>query len=144
MQVPLIVTQRLKVSNGVNGLRHIQYRYGGLRSHIDYGSLGFNWQETETVQPYHSDDFFVTNSLSQIDYAVYRQDFPLTGQIEKTQSQQCLHADHRWEIGVETTCHVVSQEISDWSVVETGTTPDRKVYRPQITKTTEHTWDPSL
>ncbi|SDS21050.1 Repeat domain-containing protein [Halopseudomonas litoralis] len=126
VQIPMAVVKSVASLDGLGGTSKIHYRYGDLRSHFDHGSLGFRWLET------------LDQSSGALSHSELLQTYPLTGSLFRTQSQHCSNRVHIPWSG----CQTLGQEVSDWSVAETGATPDRKVYRPQIIKTTEHTWDP--
>lgn len=128
VQVPMAVVKSVSSPDGIGGTSQTHYRYGELRSHFDHGSLGFRWLET------------LDQNSGALSYSEFLQTYPLTGSLHRTQNQHCSNRVQIPWSG----CQVLGQEVSDWSVVETGATADRKIYRPQITKTTEHTWDPSL
>ncbi|SDS21796.1 Repeat domain-containing protein [Halopseudomonas litoralis] len=135
------VVRSMVVPDGLGRSRSISYSYGELRTHFDYGSLGFRWVEEQSqIDKY---DMW-GQPASILKRSEFHQSFPLTGSLHRTQAQLCapLGMDPNDPPPVE--CQVISQEVSDWSVTETGTTADRKVYRPHITKTTEHTWEPAL
>ncbi|SDS20995.1 Repeat domain-containing protein [Halopseudomonas litoralis] len=136
LQVPLSIVQFIRAPDGIGDLESTKYSYGEYRIHADHGSLGFKWTKSYRSKSINPN---ITELHEYMHYTEYRQDFPLTGSIYKTQSQRCINVMY-----VYTPCYVISQEVSDWSVTETGTTADRKVYRPHITKTTEHTWEPAL
>lgn len=136
----MTVVRTMLLPNGIGKTRSMSYGYGELRSHFDYGSLGFKWIEEWS----HIDKYDIWGQASRtVKRSEFHQTFPLTGSLHRTQTQLCAPGiDPNDPPPIE--CQVMSQEISDWSVSETGTTADRKVYRPQITKTTKHTWDPAL
>ncbi|MDU9400872.1 VCBS repeat-containing protein, partial [Pseudomonas sp. zfem003] len=124
VQVPYQVVTALTNPDGLGGVRKTQYRYGGLRSHFDYGSLGFQWMET--MDP----------ATGALEYNEFKQVFPLAGSLYRSQKQRCTGVSQLpW-----TGCGVLSQEVSDWQSSETGTTADRKVYQPYIRKTVESSW----
>ncbi|UXY52247.1 FG-GAP-like repeat-containing protein [Pseudomonas tohonis] len=124
VQVPYQVVTALTNPDGLGGVRKTQYRYGGLRSHFDYGSLGFQW--VETMDP----------ATGALEYNEFKQAFPLAGSLYRSQKQRCTGVSQLpW-----TGCEVLSQEVSDWQSSETGATADRKVYQPYIRKTTESNW----
>ncbi len=128
VQIPMAVVKSLSSPDGIGGTSQTHYRYGDLRSHFDHGSLGFRWLET------------LDQNSGALSYSEFLQTYPLTGSLFRTQNQHCSNRVQIPWSG----CQVLGQEVSEWSATETGTTPDRKVYRPQISKTTEHTWDPAL
>ncbi|WP_316908756.1 FG-GAP-like repeat-containing protein [Pseudomonas sp. zfem003] len=124
VQVPYQVVTALTNPDGLGGVRKTQYRYGGLRSHFDYGSLGFQWMET--MDP----------ATGALEYNEFKQVFPLAGSLYRSQKQRCTGVSQLpW-----TGCEVLSQEVSDWQSSETGTTADRKVYQPYIRQTAENNW----
>ncbi|UXY50783.1 FG-GAP-like repeat-containing protein [Pseudomonas tohonis] len=124
VQVPYQVVTALTNPDGLGGVRKTQYRYGGLRSHFDYGSLGFQW--VETMDP----------ATGALEYNEYKQVFPLVGSLYRSQKQRCANVGQiPWGA-----CEVLSQEVSDWQSSEAGATADRKVYQPYIRKTTESSW----
>ena len=124
VQVPYQVVTALTNPDGLGGVRKTQYRYGGLRSHFDYGSLGFQW--VETMDP----------ATGALEYNEFKQAFPLAGSLYRSQKQRCSGVSQvPW-----TGCEVLSQEVSDWQSSETGATADRKVYQPYIRQTAENNW----
>jgi hypothetical protein len=124
VQVPNSVVTAISNPDGLGGVQQQFYRYGGLRSHFDYGSLGFEWMETMDS---------AIGGLSHIDY---KQDFPYIGVVSRNQSQRCtVTGQIPW-----TGCEVLSQEITDWSSITMGDTADRKIYLPFIQRTQESNW----
>lgn len=65
---PLALVTKVSRSNGVGGQLVTRYRYGGLRAHRDYGSLGFEWSAVRDEQS--GIETLTTNSQS----------YPFTGQ----------------------------------------------------------------
>jgi hypothetical protein len=127
IQPPISVVSALTTPDGLGGVAKTLYSYGGLRVHRDYGSLGFNWQKV------------MNPATGAVSYSEFKQYFPLTGVVSATQSQRCTNtATLPWS-----GCEVLSQEISNWAVRETGATVDRKVYLPYIQKTVESSWQKS-
>ncbi|MCY1536728.1 hypothetical protein D9M68_721980 [compost metagenome] len=124
IQAPYQVVKSIAVPDGIGGTRKSFYRYGGLRSHFDYGAQGFQWMESMDA---------ATGALA---YSEYEQAFPLVGSVRRTQQQRCSGtAQVPW-----TSCEVLSQEVSNWKFSEAGATADRKVYLPFIVNTTESNW----
>jgi hypothetical protein len=124
LQGPMSVVKSISNPDGLGGTSLARYRYGGLRSHFDHGSLGFQWMES------------MDEASGALSYSEYNQGFPLTGTLARTQSQYCANrAQLPWSA-----CELLSQEVSEWVASESGATADRKVYRAAINKTTEHTW----
>lgn len=124
IQAPYQVVTAISGPDGIGGTRKTFYRYGGLRSHFDYGSLGFQWMESMDA------------ATGALDFSEFKQQFPLTGSLYRTQKQRCSGtAQVPW-----TGCEVLSQEVSNWSFSGAGATADRKVYLPFIVNTTESNW----
>ncbi|MDT4807760.1 hypothetical protein FQZ97_406140 [compost metagenome] len=124
IRAPYQVVTSIAVPDGIGGTRKTFYRYGGLRSHFDHGSLGFQWMESMDA------------ATGALDFSEFKQQFPLTGSLYRTQKQRCSGtAQIPW-----TGCEVLSQEVSEWGVSETGSPTDRKVYMPFIQRTQESNW----
>ncbi len=124
VQYPMSVVKSISNPNGLGGSNLSRYRYGGLRSHFDYGSLGFQWMAS------------MDDASGALNYSEYLQNFPLTGSLSRSQEQRCTgRAQLPW-----TGCEVLSQEISEWAVTESGSSAASKLYRPYIQKTQEHSW----
>jgi hypothetical protein len=124
VQVPNSVVTAISNPDGLGGVRQQFYRYGGLRSHFDYGSLGFEWMET--MDP-------ATGGLAHVEY---KQEFPYTGAASRNQSQRCTGTGQiPW-----TGCEVLSQEVTEWSSAVVGDAADKKIYMPFIQRTQENNW----
>ncbi|WP_353390276.1 FG-GAP-like repeat-containing protein, partial [Halopseudomonas sabulinigri] len=87
---PMIVVSALRMEDGLGGFKTTRYRYGGMRSHFDYGSLGFRWSESLDVDAYDQDE--------EVSYSEYLQEFPLTGSLYRTQNKHCFQGVF-WAIG---------------------------------------------
>jgi RHS repeat-associated protein len=74
---PTYVVQRAEslapAFDDVNNKNAIEYRYGKLRSHSRYGSLGFEWLET------------IDEQTDMIARTTYRQEYPFIGYPEKSE-----------------------------------------------------------
>ena len=74
---PQYVVQKAESSapahNNANNMNSIEYRYGKRRSHSAYGSMGFEWLETQDSQ---------TDIVTR---TTYQQEYPFIGQPESTQ-----------------------------------------------------------
>ncbi|MBI2513265.1 MAG: VCBS repeat-containing protein [Opitutae bacterium] len=64
---PMAVVSKVKHDDGAGGIYEITYRYGGLRSHRERGSQGFEWQRVTDGR---------TGVVSETHF---RQTFPFTG-----------------------------------------------------------------
>lgn len=138
IQSPMPVVAALHQDDGLGAENTTQYRYGGLRSHLDYGSLGFQWVESRHDV---NNGGYPDPIISEINYSEYLQTFPLTGSLYRTQRRHCYPGIPY--SGQDRQCTVTKQEVSTWDVQASGSTTDRKIYRPYISTTTEKTWDPS-
>lgn len=124
VQTPMQVVTSLSVSNGLGGVSRKYYRYGGLRSDVNRGLLGFKW--TEVMDPQ-------SGSLS---FTEFKQSFPYIGAVSKSQAQRCLSVSViPWS-----NCEVLTQEVSDWSYRTLGDTPESKVFMPFVMSTQESSW----
>ncbi|WP_353390274.1 FG-GAP-like repeat-containing protein, partial [Halopseudomonas sabulinigri] len=88
VQSPMTVVSALRMDDGLGGFKTTRYRYGGMRSHFDYGSLGFRWSESEIVMV-RGPDLLMEDDVYEVAYNEYLQTFPLTGSLYRTQDKHC-------------------------------------------------------
>ena len=71
------VVSKVEQSDGVGGVRVVQYSYGGLKAELGTGRglLGFRWVKS------------MDQGTGIEDHTEYRQDFPYTGQVAKSETR---------------------------------------------------------
>lgn len=75
IQAPIYVVSQVDSNNGIGGVNSTTYQYGGLLAEqgTGHGMLGFRWMKSQDV------------STGIENYTEFRQDFPYTGLVSKTE-----------------------------------------------------------
>jgi len=130
-KVPQFVVQKVESSSpaesNLYNLNGIEYRYGQIKSHSVYGSLGFQWLETIDLQ------------TDMITRTTYKQEYPYIGRPEKTQVwYENRNADR-----------LISEAISEYSFNNVDTYVDENnvtqdIIFPYLSKSIENSFDFNL
>ncbi len=92
---PMYVVKSVSNDDGVGGQYSVNYRYGGLRTHLTRGNLGFAWMEVSDSR---------TNIVTTTNY---KQEYPYIGMVDSTLTE------HVPPVGSSTTLSATSITYAD-------------------------------
>ncbi|PHS17630.1 MAG: hypothetical protein COA86_10145 [Kangiella sp.] len=131
IDAPQYVVQKVESSSpaesNIDNLNGVEYRYGQIKSHSVYGSLGFQWLETIDLQ------------TDMITRTTYKQEYPYIGRPEKTQA---------W-FGNRTDDRLISEATNEYSFNNIDTYVDdnnvtQDIIFPYLSKVIENSFDFNL
>jgi len=124
LQPAMQVVSSLKTSDGLGGFHQTDYKYGGLIANVDRGSQGFAWRESRNVQ------------TQQLNYIHFKQVFPFTGSVDKTESRWCDSADT-----VSSSCTLLQRTLTTWNSINGVLSGSYQGILPYIESVSEEHWD---
>lgn len=118
----------VETSNGIGGRNVVGYQYGDARLSLDYGALGFGWQEV--LDP-------LNGAVSRTEF---NQTFPYIGLVQRSQGQYCTTVNISASGSSTSGCKLLKQQDNTFNKKEL-TFPGGKVYSPFVESTVEKSWD---